>query len=108
MENTVNQMSVNSIQLPPDVNMQVIDINNLPDKSVIVIKIGQENIQQRIAATQQIGMALRPLQDLIKEKNLSFIVMGHNESMNVLSEKDMETLGWIRKQARLIITPDQA
>ena len=70
-----------------------------------VIKINAEEIQQRIAATQQIANALKPYRDLAREKSIAFIVMGASESMDILSEEEMNRMGWFKKEKSLIVNP---
>jgi hypothetical protein len=82
-----------------------INIEELKDNSVIVIKIAPEGMQQRMAATQQIATALKPHRDLIKKKNIAFLIMGTAESLQALTEEDMEDAGWVRKQKSSIILP---
>jgi len=95
------------VDLPSATGVVVIDFETVKPNSVVVIKIAPEGMQQRIAATQQIAMALRPLREKIQEKNLAFIVMSTEETMDVLDPEQMEALGWIKKEQSRIITLDQ-
>jgi len=57
-----------------------------------------------MAATQQIAMALRPLRESIQKKNIAFIVMSTEETLDVLDPEQMEQLGWEKKDKGRIIT----
>lgn len=92
-------------ELPVATKLVVFNIDELKPNSVIIIKIDPEGQQQRRAASQQIAMALRPLMEKIREKNLSIIVMGTNEGMEILDEEQMKILGWEKKDQSRIITP---
>jgi len=93
------------VELPQATGVTVIDFEQLKDGSVVIIKIAPEGMQQRIAATQQIAMALRPSRDIIQQKKLAFIVMGVGEGMEVLDEEQMNRLGWHKKEESRIISP---
>lgn len=93
------------VELPVNTDKKVINIDELNPNSVVVIKISAEGMQQRMAATQQIAMALRPLRDLIQTKNIAFIVMGTNEAFEVLDEEQMNQIGWYKKEESLIVVP---
>lgn len=92
-------------ELPSAVGVTVIDFDTVKPNSVVIIKIAPEGMQQRIAATQQIAMALRPLREKIQDKNLAFIVMSTQETMDVLDPEQMEGLGWVKKEESRIIIP---
>ena len=93
-----------AIEVPNATGLQVINFDELKKNSVIVIKINPEGMQQRIAATQQIAMALKPFRQQITEKSLAFIVMSTEESFDVLDEEQMNQLGWEKKEKNRIIT----
>jgi hypothetical protein len=93
-----------TVALPAGTVVTTINIEELKSNSVVVIKIAPEGMQQRMAATQQIAMALRPLREQIQAKNIAFIVMGTGEGMEVVDEEQMKELGWEKKEKTRIIT----
>jgi hypothetical protein len=93
------------VELPASDNIKIINTSDISENSVVVIKIKTPDIQQRIAATQQIAMALKPVFGVLQSKNTSVIVMSTDETFEVLDESQMEKLGWIKKTHNLIITP---
>ncbi len=92
-------------ELPSATGVTILDFETIKPNSVVLIKIAPEGMQQRIAATQQIAMALRPLREKIQEKNVAFIVMSTQETMDVLDPEQMEQLGWVKKEESRIIIP---
>ena len=96
---------VKEVELPEAKELVKININELKTNSVIVIKINADGIAQRVAATQQIAMALRPVAPKIKEKGVVLIVMANDESMEVLDEEQMNAMGWFKKEQSSIINP---
>ncbi len=93
------------VKLPEASGVLTINFDELKENSVVVIKINPEGMQQRMAATQQIAMALRPLRESIQKKNIAFIVMATQETMEVLDPQQMEQLGWVKKEPSRIIIP---
>lgn len=94
------------LELPKEVkNLITINFEELKPNSVIIIKIDPEGMQQRIAATQQIAMALRPFMSKAKEKGIAFILMSDTESMDVVDEIEMNRLGWYKKEKSQILQP---
>jgi hypothetical protein len=94
-----------TVELPMVEKTLAFNFDELKPNSVVVIKIDQKGDQQRMAATQQIAMALRPLRDIIKAKSIAFIVMGSQESFEVLPEEQMNAVGWFKKEESRIILP---
>ena len=97
-------VSPTEAELPNVEQVIKIHIDELKPNSIIVIKIAPEGMRQRVAATQQIAMALRPLAQQVRDKNVAFIVMGTDETMDVLEESQMNDLGWEKKEKSRIIT----
>jgi len=90
----------------PAQEIKSININDLKENSILLIKINAEHgMQQRMAATQQIARALQPLNDKIKAKKIVLIVMADNETIEVLDEEQMGKHGWFKKEPSLIINP---
>ena len=90
----------------PAQEIKTINIDSVPENSVLLIKINAEHgMQQRVAATQQIARALQPLNDKIKAKKIVLIVMATDEDMSDLEEAEMNKMGWYRKEPSLIINP---
>jgi hypothetical protein len=94
-----------TVDLTPATGTVVLDFNELKNNSVVVIKIAPKEMSQRMAATEQIATALRPFRDLIKSKNIAFIVMGIGETMETVDENQMNSVGWYKKEESRIILP---
>lgn len=94
-----------SVELPTAAEKVVVNFDELKPNSVVVIKIAATGMQQRIAASQQIAMALRPMVPLAKQKGIVFILMGTDENIETVDEESMEELGWTKKEPSRIIVP---
>jgi len=95
-----NESNTVSIECP-------LNWDSLTENSVLVIKIDSTN-PMRFAQFQHalVGSLLQPRKELLKEKKISVVFMGSQDDMSVLEEKDMNRLGWYKKEKSLIITPD--
>lgn len=101
----IAQSKIDQIEVPNAIEKVIIDFNELKPNSVVIIKISPEGMQQRMAASQQIAMALKPILPLTKEKNICFIIMGNGETMESLEEEQMNAIGWHKKEESRIILP---
>ena len=90
--------------LPKEAEVVKINIDDILPNSVIIIKIDQPETAKRMAAGQQISKALRPLSQHFREKNVCFILMGIDESLEVIPETQLHAYGWERKEKSRIIT----
>ena len=79
----------------------------LTDNSVLVIKIDASN-PMRFSQFQHalVTSLLQPRKELLKQKKISVVFMGTQDDIAVLEEKEMNRLGWYKKEKSLIITPD--
>lgn len=82
-----------------------INFDEIKPNSLLVIKVNPETPQQRAMVTQQIAMALKPLRDIIRGKNLALVVMGLDESIEMVDEAQMAAIGWQRKGSSGLMLP---
>jgi len=83
-----------------------LDIDNLPENSVLCIKINVDNTEY--AHNFQMGIVrqvLEPRFDKLKEKHVTVLFLSSKDDISVLTEKDMEVSGWIRREPSRIIIP---
>ena len=83
-----------------------LDIDNLPENSVLCIKVNIDNPEY--AHNFQMGIVkqvLEPRFNKLKEKHVTVLFLGSKDDISVLTEKDMEKSGWIRKEPSKIIIP---
>jgi hypothetical protein len=110
MENQITQNQdktpqSNTVELSNITGTTIINFDEIKPNSVIVIKLGVEGLQQRMAASAQIAKALTPFLPVAKEKKIIFIMMGTNESIESLDEDEMRERGWEKKEQTRIIIP---
>jgi hypothetical protein len=94
-------------ELSGAVGVVSINFDEIQPNSLIVIKVNPETPQQRAMVTQQLAAALKPLRDIIRAKSLALVVMGVEESLDVLNEEQMGAMGWQRKEKSRLIVPGQ-
>lgn len=84
---------------------KVIDLDNVPDKAVLLIKVNVDDPQY--AHHFQMGVVkhvLEPRFEKLKDKKVTVLFLGSQDSIDILTEKDMEKSGWIKKDQSRIIT----
>lgn len=86
-----------------------IDFENLKPNSVLVIKMPAQNpmYHARLRAAIVQGI-LQPRMELLKEKKLGVLFMTTDDSIELLSEEDMNKAGWVKKEPSLIIKPGES
>lgn len=99
-----NKPEQNIVDIPAD-NIIQINVDELKPNSVLVVKINPEGMHQRIAASRQIVMALQPVIEKLREKNIIIIIMANEETIETLDEEQMSKMGWTKKDKSLIINP---
>ena len=82
----------------------VIDFNNLAKNSVIVLKIGGDT-GHKMRMHQAFVRFINSKGDLFKEKKFTVLFLEPEDSLEVLTEEDMDKAGWQKKEKSLIIKP---
>jgi len=84
---------------------KVIDLDNVPDKAVLLIKVNVSDPQY--AHHFQMGVVkhvLEPRFEKLKDKKVTVLFMGSEDSIDILTEEDMAKSGWEKKEKSRIIT----
>lgn len=85
---------------------KIIDLNSAPVNSVLIIKLNTAD--QLYANNLQMGIIeriLNPRAAILKEKHLTVLFMASTDDISLLTEEDMLSAGWIKKEKSRIITP---
>lgn len=85
---------------------KIVDLDNVPDRSVLLIKVNVSDPQY--AHHFQMGVVkhiLEPRFEKLKDKKITVLFMGSEDDISILTEKDMEKSGWIKKEQSRIIIP---
>ncbi len=82
----------------PNIFFELLKLDEIEPNSVIVIKVSPEDANY--ATELQLGIIkkiIEPNIELMRRKNLSVIFMSRDDSIELISETEMENAGWIRK-----------
>lgn len=82
----------------------VIDFDNLAPNSVIVLKIGGD-MGHKMRMHQAFVRFAQSKSNLFEEKKLTVLFLEPEDSLEVLTEEDMDKAGWQKKEKSLIIRP---
>ena len=82
----------------------VIDFDNLAPNSVIVLKIGGDT-GHKMRMHQAFVRFINSKGNLFKEKKFTVLFLEPDDSLEVLTEEDMDKAGWQKKEKSLIIKP---
>ena len=97
-------------EIPPSIQSLIswgnsIDIDNIPQNSVVMIKLGVNDplryqMMQRAIARQ----VLEPRIEKLKEKRVCILFMQAGDDISVMTEEEMNRAGWEKKDRNRIIT----
>ncbi len=84
----------------------VFDFDNLPQNAVIIIRLNVDdpmrvNTMQRVIAEK----ILEPRIEKLKEKRICILFMQSGDDISVMTEEDMNAIGWTKMDKSLIINP---
>ena len=82
---------------------QIVDLEKLEKNSILVFKLVPESIDILIS----LPFLVEKMKDILTEKNIAVMIMNPEDDMSVLSEKEMNRLGWEKKDKPRLITLDQ-
>jgi hypothetical protein len=95
----------NEITLPTD-KVSVINVEDLKPNSILIIKIDVP-LAAKQAVAPVFATLLKPHAPKLREKNVTVMLMLASESLDVVSEEEMNAAGWEKKAKSLIINPYQ-
>ena len=82
----------------------VINFNDTTEKSVIVLKLGGDR-GHKMRMHQAFVRFIQSRGELFKQKQFTVLFLESGDSLEVLSEEDMNKAGWHKKEKSLIIQP---
>lgn len=94
------------IQLPTD-KVTVINVNEIKDNSILIVKIDVPSPMHKMAVAPTFAKLLSPYGPKLREKNVTVMLMLATESIDIISEEEMNRAGWEKKEKSLIIKPFQ-
>ena len=81
------------------------DFENIKENSVVIIKLNIDNpmrvhMMQKVIAEQ----VLKPRIEKLKEKRVCILFMQEGDDISVMTEEEMESAGWEKREKSRIIT----
>jgi hypothetical protein len=92
------------VKLPTD-KVTIINIDDIKPNSILLIKIDVETPIQKMAVAPAFSKLISPHGPKLREKNVTVMLMTSKETIEVVSEDEMNAAGWERKAKSLIINP---
>lgn len=83
---------------------KIIDFEKLNKNSAVVIKLGGDE-SHRMRMHQAFVKFLASKHTLFKNKKLTVLFLNEGDSLDTLTEEEMNQGGWYRKEKNLIINP---
>lgn len=94
------------IKLPTD-KVTVLNVDEMKPNSIVLIKVEAENPVHKMAVAPLFQKLLSPYGPKLREKNITIMLMTTKESLEIISEAEMNRAGWQKKEKSLIINPYQ-
>lgn len=94
------------IKLPTD-KVTIINVDEIKSNSIVIIKVEAESPTHKMAVAPMFQKLLSPYGPKLREKNVTIMLMTTKESLEVVSEAEMNRAGWEKKSKSLIISPYQ-
>jgi len=83
-----------------------LDLDSIVPNSVMIVKLAERDPVSAQRIHQSIvSMVLAPRAEKLKEKKLTVLFMATDDDISIISEEDMESAGWQKKDKSLIINP---
>lgn len=83
--------------------LTILQIDKLENNSLIFFKVDPDNVD----FIMSLPIIAKKYEPQFREKNIGIVITGPKDGVEVINEKQMEKLGWQKKEKSLIITPDQ-
>lgn len=78
---------------------KIINLDKIEDNSVILFRINEVNAK----TYESVEQIMRIFGEQLKNKKCSFLVMTTDSNIELLSEKEMNQLGWFRQKEKSLI-----
>jgi hypothetical protein len=81
-----------------------LNIDDIKPNTVLVINVDVDGPEQKMAVAPAFAKLLAPYIPTLKEKRVTVMLMSVNESINLITEEEMNKAGWEKKEKSRIIT----
>lgn len=92
------------VKLPTD-KVTVLNVDDIKPNSILVINVDVESPVHKMAVAPVFSKLLAPYTRKLQEKKVTVMLMTLNESINTVTEEEMNRAGWHKKEESLIIKP---
>lgn len=83
-----------------DQYLKVLSLDTITPNSIVFFRVAKDNVRFLI----NLPKIVEKHRSLIKEKNLSFVILGPEENIETLDPDQLSSLGWCKKEPSRIIT----
>ena len=80
-----------------DPKLDFVPLDEIPDHSFIILRVDVPGPMEKLQAADSIVGGLNQYKDIFKRKHLTFMIMTPKESLDILTEAEMNQAGWYRK-----------
>jgi len=81
-----------------DPKLKVLSLDELPEHSFIVLTVDVPGPMEKYQASDSIVGKLNEHKNIFKDRKLTLIVMTTKETIDILTEEEMNQIGWFRKK----------
>lgn len=92
------------VKLPTD-KVTVLNVDDIKPNSILIINVDVESPVHKMAVAPVFSKLLAPYANTLREKKVTVMLMTLNESINTITEEEMNRAGWHKKEESLIIKP---
>ena len=97
--------TVNEVTLPPGTKEMSINIDDLKPNTILAIYLDVESPEEKMMAAPTFAKLFNPYAKQLREKKISVMLLTTNEKIDLVSEDEMNQMGWFKKEKSLIINP---
>lgn len=83
-----------------DQYLKVLSLDTITPNSIVFFRVAKDNMR----FLMNLPTLVERYRSLIKEKNLSFVILGPEEDIETLDPDQLSSLGWEKKEKSRIIT----
>jgi hypothetical protein len=80
---------------PPE--LETICLGDVPENSFIILRIDVAGPMEKNQAADRLVVELDKYKDIFTKKKLTLMIMTPKENINILTEEEMNQIGWVRK-----------
>ncbi len=96
----------NEVQLPASAEkILTINIDDIKPNTILCITVKVANPIEKMQMAPMLSKLFSPFASKLREKGVTVMIMSQNESIDLITEEEMNAAGWEKKAKTLIINP---